>query len=92
MTKQILIIASLAFCLILVNATFAVDPVGDQQPGLDSSTPTVTSTPDNLASQSEKKLIVYYFHGRKRCMSCKTIEAEGTAGAHLVGFSHPSAA
>src|SRR4030043_1963217 len=33
------------------------------------------STSDSLATQNDRKLLVYFFHGRKRRMSCRTIEA-----------------
>ena len=29
---------------------------------------------DKAQEKPDSKLIVYYFHGRKRCMSCRTIE------------------
>ncbi|MCF7810804.1 nitrophenyl compound nitroreductase subunit ArsF family protein [bacterium] len=35
------------------------------------------STPDSIVSIQDNtvhKLMVYYFHGKKRCMSCRTIE------------------
>ena len=43
-------------------------------------------TPDQDAKKPEVKVTAYYFHGRKRCMSCRTIELF-THDALLKNFS-----
>ncbi len=54
---------------------------GITQPDKNVSTEINTSdeaiAPDDIASADsiDRKLLVYFFHGRKRCMSCRTIEA-----------------
>jgi len=52
-------------------AIFAQDAVEGQP----ATTETTIESAEKTLEKSDTKLFVYYFHGRKRCMSCRTIEA-----------------
>lgn len=70
---------ALYFCLFLVSGVVLFNPscVYAQDVVEEESTTTeknIESTEKTL-DESDVKLMVYYFHGRKRCMSCRTFEA-----------------
>ncbi len=62
----IAIVALIGFTIISVNA---------QEPDAKIETATTSQEPSEVdIAQSNRQLIVYYFHGNKRCMSCRKIE------------------
>ena len=71
MLKQLSVLICISLCVCLIYSSPGCSQTDQGQP------PEVIiseSLQDSSSIQPEPKLIVYYFHGRKRCMSCRTIE------------------
>ncbi|UCH83535.1 MAG: hypothetical protein JSW50_13930 [Candidatus Latescibacterota bacterium] len=77
------------FILLAFVAVSVVYLVIDEtrSPGNSNGTgPQSTGTESTNTQSAESKVVVYYFHGNKRCNTCRTIEAY-TAEAVNSGFS-----
>lgn len=65
--KSLVTLALLAFVAVSVIALIAKE-VGDNSTAPEPGTASATST-------VEDRVVVYYFHGNARCVTCRTIEA-----------------
>lgn len=65
------LLLALGALLLLQPLTIDAQHIEGEQPAVPASNPDSLQNPPD---SSETRLIVYYFHGRKRCASCRTIE------------------
>jgi hypothetical protein len=82
--KTVVSIVLLAF--VAVSVVYLVIKETGSRGGAVVATEGIANGADVDAATADSKVIVYYFHGNKRCNTCRTIEAY-TAEAVTTGFA-----
>lgn len=74
--KKFSILIIFTFLLIVLHPVAGItQSEEDVSTELSNNEETVISDNATFADSTGRKLMAYFFHGRKRCMSCRTIEA-----------------
>ena len=72
--KTIITVLLLAFVAVSITYMLIKESGGKENNSDPALSATRTNT-DQTETQSDTRLIAYYFHGNRRCKTCKTIEA-----------------
>ncbi len=75
MLKHLTVIIYTTLCVILLNPEEGMSQTGQEPQSEAKVTFNLESTEYSISTDANRKLLAYFFHGRKRCMSCRTIEA-----------------